>query len=151
YAGASYLHLGQGEIHKAIPLLDWGLELCRVWGLYQLHAGVVGALSYALVLAGRIPEALALLEQTAGQEPSTRLTSSAALYTAWVSEVYLRAGHMADAHTLATHVLALSRERQERGTEAWTLRLLGDIVMHRDPPEAEKAENYYLQALALAD
>jgi tetratricopeptide (TPR) repeat protein len=73
------------------------------------------------------------------------------LNAAWVSEVYLRAGHLADAHTLAVQALALTREHKERGTEAWTLRLLGDIAMHREPPKAEEAENDYQQALALAD
>src|SRR5262249_27175997 len=69
----------------------------------------------------------------------------------WASEVYLRAGHVTDAHTLAVQALTLSRKRKERGAEAWTLRLLGDIAMHGDLPEAEPAETYYLQALALAD
>jgi hypothetical protein len=48
-------------------------------------------------------------------------------------------------------VLALVRERQERGAEAWTLRLLGDIATHRDPPEADLAKNYYQWALILAE
>jgi tetratricopeptide (TPR) repeat protein len=68
-----------------------------------------------------------------------------------VSEVYLCAGRLADAHTLAVQALVLAHEHKERGTEAWTLRLLGDIAMHREPPEAEPAENHYQQALALAD
>ena len=32
-----------------------------------------------------------------------------------------------------------------------TLRLLGDIAAHRDPPEVEEAEASYRQALALAE
>jgi tetratricopeptide (TPR) repeat protein len=145
------LYLGKGEVHKAISLLDRRLELCRVWGLQQLRGGLDGALGYALALSGRIPEALALLERTVGQAPFTSLTSRTVLNAAWVSEVYLLAGHVADAHTLAVQALALAREHKERGIETWTLRLLGDIVMHRDPPEAEPAEDHYQQALTLAD
>jgi tetratricopeptide (TPR) repeat protein len=151
YAGVGYLYLGKGEVHKAIPLLDQSLELCRVWGIQELRGRVDVALGYVLALSGRIPEALALLEQTVGQAPFASLTSRTALYAAWVSEVYRRAGHLAEAHTLAVQALALAREHSERGTEAWTLRLLGDIAMHRDPPEAESAETYYQQALALAN
>jgi class 3 adenylate cyclase/tetratricopeptide (TPR) repeat protein len=151
YTGVGYLYLGKGEVHQAIPLLDRGLELCRVWSLEQLHGRVDGSLGYALTLSGRMPEALALLEQTGGQTPFASLAPRTALYASWVSEVYLRAGHLADAHTLAMQALALAREHQERGTEAWTLRLLGDIAMHHDPPQAELAENHYQLALTLAD
>jgi DNA-binding winged helix-turn-helix (wHTH) protein/tetratricopeptide (TPR) repeat protein len=151
YTGVGYLYLGKGEVHKAIPLLDRSLELCRVWDLQQLRDRLVGSLGYGLALSGRMPEALALLERTMGQASSAHLTNRPALYTAWVSEVYMRAGHLADAHTLAMQAFALARERKERGAEAWTLRLLGDIAMHRDPSETEPAETYYQQALALAD
>jgi len=44
-----------------------------------------------------------------------------------------------------------ARAHQERGHEAYTLRLLGDIARHRDPPDSELAEAHYRQALALAD
>ncbi len=151
YTGVGYLYLGKGEVHLAIPCLERGLELCRVGGIQQYRTRLYYALGYALVLSGRIPEALTLLERTTGQAPSASLTNPTALHAAWVSEVYLHAGHVADAHTLAVQALARAREHKERGTEALTLRLLGDIVMHRDPPEAEEAENYYQQALALAD
>ena len=45
----------------------------------------------------------------------------------------------------------LVRERQERGNEAYALRLLVEIAAHREPPEIEQAEAYYQQALALAE
>ena len=110
---------------QSIPLLDRGLELCQVWDLQQLHGRLEGALGYALALSGRIPKALALLERTVGQAPFASLASRPALYVAWVSEVYLRAGHLAHADTIAVQARTLAREHKERGTEAWTLRLLG--------------------------
>jgi hypothetical protein len=47
--------------------------------------------------------------------------------------------------------LGLSREHQERGCEAWALRLLGEIAVQCDPPEVEQVEASYRQALALAE
>jgi tetratricopeptide (TPR) repeat protein len=44
-----------------------------------------------------------------------------------------------------------SQELKQRGHEAYALRLLGDVAMHRDPPEIEQTKTYYRQALALAD
>jgi DNA-binding winged helix-turn-helix (wHTH) protein/class 3 adenylate cyclase/tetratricopeptide (TPR) repeat protein len=152
YAGVSYLYLGKGEVHQAIPCLERSLELLRVGGIQQYRTMLYCALGWALALSDRIPDALALLERTVGQTPSASLTSLPLLNAfCWAGEVYIRAGHAADAHNLAVQALALARERKERGTEARTLRLLGDLAMHRDPTEAEQAENHYQQALALAD
>jgi tetratricopeptide (TPR) repeat protein len=55
------------------------------------------------------------------------------------------------AHTLADRVLAHARAHQERGTQAYALRLLGDIAARREPPESEQARDYYRQALTLAE
>ena len=42
-------------------------------------------------------------------------------------------------------------QHQERGHQAYALRLLGDIAARREPLEAEQAEAHYRQALALAE
>ena len=61
------------------------------------------------------------------------------------------AGRLEEAHALAERALALAREHQERGNQAYALRLLGEIAARRDPPESEQAAAHYQQALALAD
>jgi tetratricopeptide (TPR) repeat protein len=61
------------------------------------------------------------------------------------------AGGLEEAHALAERVLALARGRQERGSEAYSLRLLGEIMVRREPSEVEQAEAHYQQALALAE
>ena len=52
---------------------------------------------------------------------------------------------------LAARALELARTYQERGHEAYALRLLGDIALQRHPPEVAQAEAAYRQALALAE
>jgi len=61
------------------------------------------------------------------------------------------AGCQGEAHTLAGRALVLTREHQERGNQAYALRLLGDITARRGPPEVEQAEAHYQYALALAE
>ena len=61
------------------------------------------------------------------------------------------AGRLEEAQVLAERVLALARARQERGNEAYALRLLGEIAARHEPPEREPAEEYSRQALALAE
>jgi len=74
-----------------------------------------------------------------------------ALLVASLSEGYLLAGRLDDAIRFAKYALDLSHKHQERGHQAWTLRLLGEIHSHRDPPEVEASEAHYQQALTLAD
>jgi tetratricopeptide (TPR) repeat protein len=45
----------------------------------------------------------------------------------------------------------LARTHLERGHQAYALRLLGEIVARREPPQSALAEAYYRQALTLAD
>ena len=61
------------------------------------------------------------------------------------------AGRLGEAHAHAEQALAHAREYQERGHQAYALRLLGDIAAHREPPETERAAAHYRQALTLAE
>jgi tetratricopeptide (TPR) repeat protein len=69
----------------------------------------------------------------------------------WWGEAYLLAGQLDEAYTQAQRGLEISRAHQERGNQAYALRLLGDIAAQREPPEHEQAGAYYQQALALAE
>jgi len=69
----------------------------------------------------------------------------------WLGEAYLRAGRLDEACTQAQCALEFSRAHQERGDEAYALRLLGESHTRHNPPEVERAEAHYRQALALAD
>ena len=52
------------------------------------------------------------------------------------------AGHLEEAHTFAERALALARGHQERGNEAYALRLLGEIAARCEPPEGRLAETH---------
>ena len=60
-------------------------------------------------------------------------------------------GHVEEAHALAARALAHARQHQERGHEAYALRLLGDIATRSAPPEHDQATAHYQQALTLAE
>jgi Flp pilus assembly protein TadD len=68
-----------------------------------------------------------------------------------LGELQVLAGHLEEAHALTERALALARERQARGHQAYALRLLGDIAAHRLPPDVDAAAVHYRQALTLAD
>src|SRR5262249_42349065 len=67
-----------------------------------------------------------------------------------LGEAHLLAGRLEEAQALAERTLALTRERQERGHQAYALRLLGEIAAHHTPLDVDQAVAHYRQALALA-
>jgi tetratricopeptide (TPR) repeat protein len=92
-----------------------------------------------------------LLTQALEQAAATEMGVYQALCRLPLGEAHLLAGRREEAHALAERALAYARAHQERGHEAYALRLLGDIAARRDPPESTQAEAHYRQALALAD
>jgi tetratricopeptide (TPR) repeat protein len=106
---------------------------------------------YAYALSGRLAEALPLLEQGVEQSASMNYMMYHAFIIAWLSEVYLLDGRMEDASQLARRAFEFSQNHKERGHQAHALRLLGDIAMHRHPPDIDQAETHYQQALTLAN
>jgi tetratricopeptide (TPR) repeat protein len=135
------LSLSKGEIQTAIPFLERGLDLCRVWDISGWFAVVASQLGYAYALAGRLNDALPLLEQAVGQLPAGQSVYHARLVS-YLSEAYLLDGRPEEALPLAASALELSRNRKERGFQAWILGLLGEIAAHRNPPEVEQAEGH---------
>jgi len=105
----------------------------------------------AYTLGGRVTDTVPLLTQAMEQAIATERVDFHVLCSLSLGEAYVLAGRMEEAHTLAERVLVLAREHQERGHQAYALRLLGDIAAHREPPESESAEVHYRQALALAE
>src|SRR5262249_12599369 len=114
-----------------------------------LFRTVNSTLGYAYALAGRSAEAIPLLEEAA--ERPVMVNEGQSLRCIWLSEAYLLAGREADARATAQRALGLARQHKERGHEAYTLLLLGEIAAGEDSLDTGKAENRYRQALALAE
>ena len=71
----------------------------------------------------------------------------------WLGEAYLPGRPPGGGALLcAAQALELARTHQERGHEAWALRLLGAMQAQRDTPAmVQAAEAHYRQALTLAE
>jgi tetratricopeptide (TPR) repeat protein len=149
--GIGLLSLYQGELHRALPLLERAVCICHEADFPALFPWIAAALGAAYTLSGRVADAVPLLTQALEQTIATGMVGYQALCSLSLGEAHLLAGHLEDAHALAERALALTRAHQERGHEAYALRLLGDIAARRTPPEGEAAGTFYRQALALAD
>jgi tetratricopeptide (TPR) repeat protein len=138
------LHRGLTHLQATEFLYETSLFPERV---YTFKHALTHEVPYAA--SGRMAETSALLEQmlvrVLDQTPHQTETILSC------SEAYLMAHRVAEASRLAQRALAHTQDHKEQGYQARVLWLLGEIAMHRDPPEAEQAEIYYQQALTLAN
>jgi tetratricopeptide (TPR) repeat protein len=151
YRGMGHLHLRRGDLHQATLALEHALEICQGVDSPPLFHAVSSNLGYAYACSGRSAEAIALLEEGVVRPGFNRTLEGQSLRTIWLSEAYLLAGREADARAAAQRALGLARQHKERGHEAYTLRLLGEIAAREDPLDIGKAEDHYRRALALAE
>jgi tetratricopeptide (TPR) repeat protein len=151
YWGVGRLCLCKGECQKAIPVLERSLNLCKSGNISTYFLLIAAPLGYAYALAGRVAEALPLLKQVLAEAERSGFLYSYALWVTWLSQASLLADRREDARTLAQRALEHARAHQERGNEAYALRLLGEVVAQRHPLQGERAEAHYRQALALAE
>ena len=149
---AAQQHLGilvllRGDLAQATDILERALAHCRATDIALFLHTIAVHLGVAYALSGRIPEALLLFEQVVEQAMGTQQWTAPIR----MGEGYLLAGHLEEASALAERALALSRTHKARGNEAWSLRLLGEIALHGQPPDIVQTEIYYQQALTLAN
>jgi tetratricopeptide (TPR) repeat protein len=151
YQGLGLPALHQGDLPMALPLLEWAMGICQDLDPTARLPEMAAALGAAYTLAGRIAESLSLLTQAQKQTTAIAIVFIQVLYRLSLGEAQMMAGHLEEAHALAERALALAHTHQARGQQAYALRLLGDIVARREPPESALAEAHYRQALALTD
>jgi tetratricopeptide (TPR) repeat protein len=149
YAALVYRH--QGALHTAIPMLERSMALYQTANIPMWRALTASILSAAYALAGRAAEALPLLDEVLERVATGRPLFLHALTLTELSEALLLVGRVDEASTLAGQLLEISHTYTGSGYQAHALRLLGEIVMRRKPPDVEQATAHYRQALALAE
>jgi tetratricopeptide (TPR) repeat protein len=150
--GIGLLFLHQGDLPRALPRLERAVGICREIDLLLYFPRMAVALGAAYTLGGRIADAVSLLTQVLEQTIATAMGVEKALCRLTLGETQLLAGYLEEAHAHAERALAHAREYQERGNQAYALRLLGDIAAaRREPPDLEQAEAHYQHALAPAE
>jgi tetratricopeptide (TPR) repeat protein len=140
--GAGRVAFVQGEADRAAGFLEPILPLARS-DLSIYISRIASTLGSAYLLAGRTDDALPLLEQAAEHGRSIGFMHGHSLVLALLAHGYVRAGRLDDAARAAGEALTLARRLGERGWEAWTLWVLGEMT-------GGDAADRYRAALALA-
>ena len=126
--------------------------MCEVGGdLAVYFSRTAASLGGAYALAGRLEEAVSILERADRHAGSIGFAYGHALVIATLAEAKLLTGDVDDAARAADRALTLSRHHGQRGWEAWTLRLTGEITARRDLPDVKAAETCFGAAIALAE
>ena len=141
----------KGDLQHAIFVLEHALVQCRAADIPLYLYGIMANLGLAYAWSGQVTEALPLLDEVVVHEKAGRAGRAGSYMILRLGEAYLLAGRLADALQLAERALVLSRDRKERGDQAWALWLLGGIALHGNPPAVALAETHYRQALTLAE
>jgi class 3 adenylate cyclase/tetratricopeptide (TPR) repeat protein len=149
--GIGLLALWQGDLPRALPRLERAVGICQDMDLPRWFPWMAAALGAAYTLDGRGADAVPLLTQATEQATAIENVNNETLCRLSLGEAQLLAGHLEAAHALAEQALALTRRHQERGNEAYALRLLGAIAAHGALQDVDEAATYYRQALALAE
>jgi tetratricopeptide (TPR) repeat protein len=150
YWGVGLLAFRQGDLPRALPPLERAVGICQEADLPLYFHRIATALGEAYTLAWRVADAIPLLTEAMAQATAMGRTEIQDPSSLALGGAHLLAGRPEDAQALAERAMTHARVYQERSLQAYALHLLGDIAARRQPSEAEQAEAYYRQALALA-
>jgi tetratricopeptide (TPR) repeat protein len=112
---------------------------------------LTATLGYAYTLARQTADAVALLERGIQQTEALKIFFRYALWLSWLGETYLVAGRREQAFTLTQRAVDHASTHKEPSHQAYALRLLGELHAHGEPPDVDRAETLYRQALAVTN
>ena len=140
----------RGDVHNAIPRLERSLVLTHTARNYDAEVYAAACLGHAYALSARHEEAVTLLERSVNQLEGVRRFGHS-LWLSFLGHAYLHLGRTEAALERARLALELSRQNGERGSEAYAMRLLGEIASNSKCVDDETASKYYCRASELAE
>ena len=94
YMTLGFVHLSQGHLDEAGPVLDRGIAFSREMDLTAWLPMLLCARGVAHARSGRVVDGLLLLEEGVRRASALRILSRHALRLAWLAEGYLLAGRV---------------------------------------------------------
>jgi transcriptional regulator with AAA-type ATPase domain/tetratricopeptide (TPR) repeat protein len=144
--GLGHLLLVQGDLERAIGVLERGVDVARRTGNAHWFPRVAAALGYGHTLAGRVADGLGLLEEAIARARANGLRAMMPRFVGWWAETLHLRGRGDEATSAAHRALEMAREQGERGNEAHALRTLGALA----GADLQGAAAHFTEALQLS-
>jgi class 3 adenylate cyclase/tetratricopeptide (TPR) repeat protein len=148
--GRGFVLLRQGAVDAAVAVLEHALDIWTTADLPAVLLELAGPLASAYAQAGRAADAIALLERAVAEAVLLRHRLGNALGSGGMAEAFLGAGRVEEARPLAQLYVDMTKMVNSRGTVAWALRLLGEVLARADVLDAHAADGTLEESLALA-
>ena len=148
YMALGIVHLRKGNFDLAIQTLERAYQMSERADLRMARAMVAGYLGRAYTLSNQAARAIEILNEAVAAATSMELMADQAMRLAHLGEAYLHIGQVEQATSVAHLALQTSLNYHQRGADAWTQWLLGEINTRADNLGA--AEGHYCKAMALA-
>ena len=148
--GIGLLSLRQGDLPRALPLLERAVGICQDADLPAWFPRIAAALGTAYTLGGRIADAVPLLTQAMEQATATESVYQA-LCGLSLGEAQMLAVDLEEAHALAERALALARGTRNGATRRMPCASSARSPHIAIPRSAHQAATHYHQALTLAE
>jgi class 3 adenylate cyclase/tetratricopeptide (TPR) repeat protein len=147
--GLGYLHVVQGDLDTAVPVLERALATTREGNVTRLLPQVMRPLGLAYALTQRSGEGIALLEEAMRIVRSISLVVGYSSTLSHLAEAYIIGGRLEEAAAAAEQAYSIAHDRGQQADKAAALRLLGAVAADRG--SGADARRCFGQAIALAD
>ena len=144
-----FIHLVQGNVDLAISTLEKCQKICGDNNIQVLVPHIGSNLAYAYALAGRVDDAIPLMEKADEQSKLSGRKAAWAMRLTWLGHASLLGHQIGAAREQGQRAVALASDAGERGYEAWARKLLGDVVQEELSNPSE-ALNHYAASMELA-
>ncbi len=148
YMTLGFIHLSQGHLDEAGPVLDRGIAFSREMDLTAWLPMLLCARGVAHARSGHLVDGLLMLEEGVRRASTLRILSRQALRLTWLAEGYLLADRVDEASATADQAQRLAAEHAEQGYAAMALRMLGETAARAG--QGMRAAEHYADACARA-
>jgi tetratricopeptide (TPR) repeat protein len=121
-------YLVQDRVQEAAGLFDAALALIDARDIPAWFPWAAAGRGYARALDGHAAEAVGLLQQAIDRADGLRFLFGHSQWVSWLAHAHALAGNFTEADRRGDEALRLSRDRGERGYEAWILHVLGEVA-----------------------
>jgi class 3 adenylate cyclase/tetratricopeptide (TPR) repeat protein len=150
WAVAGVVAIRRGHLTRAVLPLGRSLELTQRKHLPVWQPIPSSLLGLALVRLGHVTEGLRLLGQGVSLSRRLGVRAYLASWTLNLAEGYLAAGEFERATATAAEARSIAEKDGERGHQAYTHEILGDIALAGRAPDVARALASYDKGLELA-